>query len=191
MIQPGAHSLPTKLLHATLALAVTYQLAFIGFVERPRNGEPGNLFYQIHQIVGLTTLGVVSVFWVWSLVRRGETSWPALFPWFSPTRLRALAADVSRHWAALRQFALPEPEESPLATAVHGLGLLTVTAMAVTGAAFALLGLPKDQARLVLEIHELIANLMWAYLISHAGLAVLHQFVGRPVIKRIFGRSAP
>jgi len=78
-----------------------------------------------------------------------------------------------------------------LATAVHGLGLLTVTAMAVTGAAFALLGLPKDQARLVLEIHKLIANLMWAYLIGHAGLAVLHQLVGQPALKRIFGRGAP
>ena len=77
----------------------------------------------------------------------------------------------------------------PLATAVHGLGLLTVTAMAVTGAAFALLGLPRDQARLVLQIHKLVANLMWAYLIAHAGLAVLHQFLGQPVIKRIFGRS--
>ncbi|MHB1590637.1 MAG: cytochrome b/b6 domain-containing protein [Sulfuricella sp.] len=191
MTQPGAHSLPTKLLHGVLALAVTYQLAFIGFVERPRNGAPGNLFYQFHEIVGLTTLGVVSAFWVWVLVRRGETSWPALFPWFSSMRLRALVADLGRHWAALRQFKLPKPEELPLATTVHGLGLLTVTAMAVTGAAFALLGLPKDQARLVLEIHKLIANLMWAYLIGHAGLAVLHQFVGQPILKRIFGRGAP
>ena len=191
MTQPSAYSLPTKLLHAALALAVTYQLVFIGLVERPRKGAPGNLFYQIHEIVGLTTLGVVSAFWVWSLVRRGETSWPALFPWFSPARLRALAADVGRYWAALRQFKLPDPEESPLATAVHGFGLMTVTVMAVTGAVFALLGLPKDQARLMLEIHELFANLMWAYLIGHAGLAVLHQFAGHPVIKRIFGRGTP
>jgi len=189
MTLPSVHSLPTKILHGVLALAVTYQLAFIGLVEQPRKGAPGNLFYQIHEIVGLSTLGVVSAFWIWVLVRRGETSWPALFPWFAPARLRNLAADIGRHWAALRRFKLPEAEEMPLATAVHGLGLLTVTAMAVTGAAFALLGLPRDQARLVLQIHKLVANFMWAYLIAHAGLAVLHQFLGEPVIKRIFGRS--
>jgi len=71
-------------------------------VERPRNGAPGNLFYQFHEVVGLTMLGVVSTFWV--LARRGETSWAALFPWFLPARLRALAADLARHWAALHQF---------------------------------------------------------------------------------------
>jgi len=63
MTQPCAHSLPTKFLHGALALVATYQLAFIGFVERPRNGAPGNLFYQFHEVVGLTTLGVVSAFW--------------------------------------------------------------------------------------------------------------------------------
>ena len=185
---PPLHSLTTRLLHGALALGVTYQLVFIGLVEGPRRGAPGNLFYEIHEIVGLTTLAIVSAFWLWSLARRRETRLAALFPWFSPVRLRALAADVGRHWASIRRLRLPEADESPLATAVHGLGLLTVTAMAATGGALALFALPQNSAGLVLEVHELVSNLMWAYLIGHAGLALLHQLVGQRVLQRIFGR---
>jgi cytochrome b561 len=29
---------------------------------------------------------------------------------------------------------------------------------------------------------------MWAYVVGHAGLALLHQATGHPVLKRMFGR---
>jgi cytochrome b561 len=190
MTRSGTHSLATKLLHGALALAVTCQLAFVGLVERPRNGVPGNIFYQFHEVVGLTTLAVVGASWIWIVVRRGETRATTMFPWSSSERVRTLLADVDRHWAVLRQFKLPESADTPLASAVHGLGLLTVTAMAVTGATFALAGLPKAQAGLVLQVHKVVANLMWAYFIGHAGLAMLHQLAGQPILKRIFGRGA-
>lgn len=73
---------------------------------------------------------------------------------------------------------------------MHGLGLLTATAMAATGSALALLALHKGQASTVLEIHKLISNLMWAYLIGHAGLALLHQLAGQRVLQRMFGRRS-
>jgi len=56
--------------------------------------------------------------------------------------------------------------------------------MAVTGAVMAVGGVPGGT---VLQIHKLLANLMWAYLIAHAGIAIMHQVQGRQVLQRMFG----
>lgn len=180
-------SLTTKLLHAALMLSVLWQLGASGLVERPRAGRPANFFYEVHQIVGLTTLGVVLAFWVWSLVRRRETPLAALFPWFSRRRVSAVLADLKAHGAQLLQRRLPAgDEETPLASAVHGLGLLTALGMGATGAWLYVQSVPSG---LGLQVHKALANLMWAYVVGHAGLAVLHQVTGHPVLERMFGRA--
>jgi len=84
----------------------------------------------------------------------------------------------------LRRFRLKHADESPLASAMHGLGLLTVLAMAGTGAVMALGGVHDGP---VLEIHRLLASLMWVYLIAHASAALLHQVQGHHVLQRMFG----
>jgi cytochrome b561 len=180
-------TLPTKLLHAALLLSVLWQLGASSLVERPRAGQLGNAFYEIHQTVGLATLGLVLAFWLWSAVRRRETPLMALFPWFSRHRLTVVLADLKRHWAMLVQRRLPDGDaETPLASAVHGLGLLTALAMGATGAWLYTQSVP---AGVVLEVHKAVANLMWAYVVGHAGLAVLHQATGHPVLRRMFGRN--
>ena len=73
-----------------------------------------------------------------------------------------------------------------MASAVHGLGLLTALAMGATGAWLYTLSVPTS---LVLELQEAVANLVWAYVVSHAGLAVLHQASGHPALKRMFGHG--
>ena len=177
-------SLLTKLLHVMLLSCILWQLTVVQLVELPTETQPGNTFYVIHQWVGLTTLAVVVLFWVWSLIRRAETPFAALFPWCSLHRLIALKADVKLHFAALRRYQLPAPgEATPLASAVHGLGLATALAMGVTGAWLYTMTVPDG---VVLEVHKAISNLMWAYVILHAGLGVLHQFGGRRVLQRMF-----
>lgn len=179
-------TLPTKLLHAALLMSVLWQLGASGLVERPRAGQPGNVFYEVHQIIGLTTLGLVLAFWLWSAVRRRETPLMALFPWVSRHRLSAVVADLKWHWVMLLQRRLPDGDaETPLASAVHGLGLLTALAMGATGAWLYTQSVPSG---LVLEVHKAVANLMWAYVVGHAGLAVVHQATGHEVLKRMFGR---
>ena len=188
-MKPTGRTLPTKLLHAALLLTVLWQLGASGIVERPRAGQPGNVLYGVHQIVGLTTLGLVLAFWLWSAVRRRETPLAALFPWFSRQRLSGVLADLKIRWARLRQFRLPNGDgETPLASSVHGLGLLVALAMGATGAWLYTQSVP---AGLALEVHKALANLMWAYVLGHAGLAVLHQATGEPVFKRMFGRCGP
>ena len=174
----------TRVLHSVLLLAVAHQLILVGLVERPKVGSAGNAFFAWHQTVGLVTLGIVTAFWLWTLLRRSETAAAALFPWFSVRRRQALWNDVRAHVDELRRFRLKHSDESPLASATHGLGLLTVSAMAVTGAVMAVGGVPGGT---VLQIHKLLANLMWAYVIAHAGIALLHQAQGRQVLQRMFG----
>lgn len=186
MTKPPA-TLLTKLLHGSLLLAVLWQLAASGLVERPRAGRPGNLFYEIHETVGLVTLALVVAFWLWSVVRRRETPFSALFPWLSATRLRAVAADLKAHWMQLRHGRLPVPAaETPLASAVHGLGLLTALTMGASGAWLYTQNVPGGP---VLEIHETVSNLMWAYVVGHAGIALIHQAAGHRVLQRMFGRD--
>lgn len=184
---PLHRTLATRSLHGALLLAVLWQLLGSNFVERPRNGQAGNSMYELHEAVGLGTLGLVVAFWIWSLVRRRDTPFGALFPWLSRARLRALGADLARHWAELKRLRLPGGEaETPLASAVHGLGLLTVLAMGSSGA---WLFTQAQPGGLVLELHQLVANLLWAYVVGHAGLALLHQLTGHRVLQRMFTRA--
>lgn len=179
-------SIATRVLHGALLLSVLWQLIGSNFIERPRAASPGNVMYEIHEVVGLATLGLVLAFWLWSLLRRRETPFGALFPWLSVQRLKAVRDDLARHWVELKQFRLPGGEaETPLASAVHGLGLFVALAMATTGTWLYTLPVPGG---LVLEVHKIVANLMWAYVVGHAGLAVVHQFAGHPVLQRMFGR---
>lgn len=181
-------SVLTKLLHAALLLSVLWQLAASGLIEPPRAGQPGNLFYEIHEVVGLTTLGLVFAFWLWAAVRRHETPLAVLWPWFSSRRRAAVLVDLRAHAAQLVRLRRPPAEaHSALASAVHGLGLLSALAMGATGGWLITRDVP---AGWVLAAHKAISNLMWAYVVGHAGLAIVHHATGHPVLQRMFGRGA-
>lgn len=184
-------SLFTRILHTALTIAILHQLVVSWFMERPRPGGGGNLGYELHQAIGLASIGILGLFWAWTVVRQREHGLADLLPWFSVQRRRAVLQDIAKHARSLVQCRLPDPEdETPLASAVHGLGLLAATAMALTGlAVFVMMG--QDGAlvgpgRLFLDVHRVAANAMWAYLIGHAALALLHQVAGHLVLERIF-----
>jgi cytochrome b561 len=185
-------SLTTRILHAALAVAIVHQLVISWFMERPKPGGPTeNLAFDLHETVGLISLGLLALYWLWTMLRLNEEGPGALIPWFSAERRRRVLADIGNYRNSLVQRRLPPPmAEMPLASAIHGLGLLVATAMAVTGAiVYALMGADGSLAgggRLVLELHEVLANLMWAYLIGHAGIAVVHDIVGHRVLGRMF-----
>lgn len=137
------------------------------------------------------SVGILVLFWLWILFRRREQSFSDLVPWFSVEKLRTLSEDIGRHVNALIRLRLPLPTEaSPLASATHGLGLIIASVMAVTGAIVYFqmgpTGALTDFGRSALGIHRPAANLMWAYLIGHATIALLHQISGHSVLQRMF-----
>ena len=172
----------TRLLHILVAAANVAQLGLSLGMEAPGRGGSGDSLFEIHEKVGLAALAVLIAFWVWSLARRRETRFSMLFPWFDRGRLRAFHDDFVARTRALGGAAVPLTEDKPFASAIHGLGLLIATLMATTGA----LGYFVPQARFLLEVHETAAPLMWAYLIGHAGIAVVHQLKGDALITRMF-----
>lgn len=180
------HSIGTKVLHLILAAAVVHQLLISLLMQAPGRGRAGDSLFELHELGGLLSLATLVIFFIWTATRKTGTPTGLLFPWASPQRMRALAADIRLHVAGARRGTLPVTESSPLASATHGLGLLIALLMAATGAA----GYFLEVARPLLGVHETVAPLMWAYLIGHAGLAVLHQLAGHRILQRMFRLQA-
>lgn len=176
------HTLQTRLFHAGLAITVVLQLGSAVVMRGPRAGHPGDWIYQIHQYCGLISFCFAFGFFLVVALRRKGTEPGLLFPWLDAGRLTALWNDVTLHAQAVRSMRVPRYDgHAPLASAVHGLGLLLMAAMAATGTVFFIASLLGEQAnalvRAALGLHHAMANLVWAYLIGHAGLALLHHYL--------------
>ncbi|MCF8467226.1 MAG: cytochrome b/b6 domain-containing protein [Sneathiella sp.] len=181
----------TRVLHLLFAVGIVAQLFVSEWMHHPRPDKPGNFLYEIHEYLGIALLIVLLVHWLWSLVRGGPVSLGQFFPWFTAARRAALWADIRLYLAHIVKFRLPGTDEpSPLAGAVQGLGLLVVTAMAASGTIIYFYTPETWQItgwlRQVFEIHELLANLVWAYLVVHIGASILHRFFGHKIVTEMF-----
>lgn len=175
------HTRATRIAHMGLAAAIIVQLTTSLVFVAPSPARAGNLWYEVHEYGGLTAFAFVLAFWIVLTARRAGTAPGLLFPWLSKTRIGDVMKDAKGHAAALVRFRLPQFEEhGPLASAVHGLGLLLMTTMALTGTVYYFVNSGNPDAGglvgLLMIVHKTLANLVWAYLIGHAGLAVVHHF---------------
>jgi cytochrome b561 len=174
----------TRLLHLLLLVCVIHQMIGSEFLSRPLPGEAPSLLFRLHEYIGMGSLGVVFAFWLWAVARHGETSLAELFPWASPRRTRAIFSDIICRSRELTGPELLDRVSQILASTIHGLGLLVVTAMAATGTVYFLAS--GTLAHAALALHRLISNLMWAYLIGHAAIALLHHPLGSDILRRMF-----
>jgi len=175
----------TRIIHLLLLLVVIHQLIGSELMRRPFPGNPPAWPNSLHEYVGLGSFAVVTAFWVWTMLRRGETHLARLIPWFSIVRLQDVIADLAAQLRRVARGQTPDDADGAFASAIHGLGLLAVTMMAVTGSVFFFMhGTPV--AHSMLSLHKTIANLVWAYLVVHAGLAVLHHLLGSDIFSRMF-----
>jgi cytochrome b561 len=186
-------------LHAGITLAAVIQLLTSQIMQVPQPGraplEPQHVFFVMHECSGMTLVTLLVLHWLWVSAGHVAGGWGHLYPWFSRSRLRALLASLQALPAWLRKGRSLEPEAmDPLAGAVHGLGLLTITAMALTGAAMVLGMGPGGSMggflRAVRWAHGFIANLMWAYVIGHVAMAMLHQMRGERLLTKMFNLFA-
>lgn len=183
--QPAARSLATRVLHLALLLMVLHQLFGSNYIRMPFPGDAPSTMFMLHEYIGIASVGLIMLFWAWAVVRQGETELGRLLPWFSWRRLRAVGNDLRDQVLAIAGGQAPHDEDGALASAVHGLGLLAVTATIATGMIYYLTpGSPYHHAALI--AHKLISNLSWGYLIAHAGLAVIHHLLGSNILSRMF-----
>jgi cytochrome b561 len=175
-----------------LAIAISHQLFVSLIMQVPRpTGIAANSAFIFHQYGGLFSLAVVLLFWLWTLIRHQETSLASLLPWFSRANRSLVLEDFKHHIATLKTGKLPPAGSStPLASAVHGLGLLAVSGAALTGGLIYLLmgahGSLSSSGKFVLEVHSLIATFVWAYLVVHGLVALGHQYFDKPILTDMF-----
>jgi len=180
---------PTRWLHLGLSLTVTVQL-FVSLVMEPP-GHHGTRTalesgaFEVHEWFGLAALVIVVLHWGWSF-SGGRSLLRNLFPWNRGgwARVRADLGGLMR---------LDPPEGGPdggLSGLVHGLGLLAVTFMAISGDV--LFALMPESAPVPSSVHEIgdihsfVATFVWIYWWGHIVLAVFHHFKGHDTLRNIY-----
>lgn len=180
-------SRPLRTIHLLLAAAVTAQLFIGSFMRSPHPGRPDTFGFMSHEVIGAIILALIIVHWLWTFTHPNEGI-RHLFPW---TR-QGLINVANQLWQAVRYQRLPPggPEEQGgLAGFVHGLGLLAVTAMVITGGTF-FIARAEGASHAVLEflendVHDVFAVIVWIYWGGHLAATVFHSLLRQPVWKRM------
>lgn len=186
----------TRLLHSLIALGITLAMATSLVMVTPKPGRLSNLWYEVHETLGLGLLGLIAAHWLWSVGRAWRSGKPLLlFPWASRRQMAEVAADARLMVGDLARRRMPDDSDPrPLAAAFQGLGLLAGLFLAATGAIVDL-GMGPDGAtgpiiHAVKEAHEVAGPAMWAFLAVHPAIGVLHQLAGHRTLSRMFGRQS-
>jgi len=181
-------SLPTKFLHLGLVATVSAQLFISLVMDEPDEIESalGSALFEAHEIIGLTALAIVLMHWIWAAFNQADGGLKHLFPWGRQGR-QQVKNDVND----LLEFKLPEGgARGGLPGLIHGLGLLAVTGIALTGGMLFLLypevGEPGVLVEGFEELHEGFATLVWTYWFAHGGIAILHHLAGHDYVKKMF-----
>ncbi len=188
-------SLTTRALHLGISISITLQLLISTFMDKPRPGHPLSLWsslgFEVHEAVGILSLPILLLWFVWLFLRKGEAEPKELFPWFRRSTFSAWYVSLRHALGAWRAGNMPQPADNErIARAVHGLGALCALGMALSG--FAVwLGLdPQGNltqwAQISLSMHRLLANLMWIYWVGHGVMAVWHHLKGESTLQQMF-----
>jgi hypothetical protein len=176
-------------LHGAIALGVVLQLLLSLLMAEPPASPAdrfGRTMFIAHETVGLLLLLPVSWHWLWLFSARNAGRRAQLFPFGAGLQV------VRSDWRRLLRGELPPAGRSGgLAGMVHGLGLLNVTAMLVSGAAlFAVsafgAGTGSPWFKVLANLHGLLGSFMWVYLVAHVLALLLHEWRGERLTRDMF-----
>ena len=178
--------------HAALAAGVIAQLALSCVMHVPAGVGLGVFdwhreAFELHARVGLALAAVCALHWLWLCLPWCRPGLVHLFPWWQREQRAVLRAQ----FVNLARLQLPAISDSPLAGTVHGLGLAVVSGSAAGGIVnylgyFRGAPIPRFVLHDVAQFHITMGYLMWAFVIAHAGMALLHSLSGRPEVLGIF-----
>jgi cytochrome b561 len=188
------HGLVTRLIHAALAISVVLQLLSSLVMTTPRAERAGDRLFFVHEYIGIAAFAAALGFWLLLAFRRQGTPMSKLYPWFTKAGRDAVIGESIRAFNELRARRIPDiGDDDVLPSAIHGLGLALVSAMATFGVLWygaALAGYGDTLiAWALINLHAMFGNLAWAYLIGHVGMAALHQFLGHPILQQMWSFS--
>ena len=175
----------TRIVHAALVVTVLAELStglIVSQATRPH-------WLVIHSILGIATTLVIIVDWMWTWARR---DFPILFPWN-----RAGMRVVGREAVEVFQGKLPgSGDGTGLSSFMHGIGLLGVSGMAITGLLMYMeipggYGLYLHSSAyafftMLATTHLYLSYVVWAYLIGHVFFAALQQVLGHNVLRHLY-----
>ncbi|MEO7558563.1 MAG: cytochrome b/b6 domain-containing protein [Gammaproteobacteria bacterium] len=180
----------TRFLHLGLAITVSVQLLSSLILEMPKPSRPltgfDALVFESHEWLGMTALAIVLLHWGWSLWANGGYGIRHLLPWN-----RAGRTGVMQDFTAIKKLDTPTGgPKAKLAGLIHGLGLLAVTVMALTGAAL-FIWMPENGRMtpvtgLAKEAHEFMSTFVWIYWGGHVAMGMLHHFKGHDTLRTMF-----
>ncbi|MET0028082.1 MAG: cytochrome b/b6 domain-containing protein [Candidatus Thiodiazotropha sp.] len=185
----------TRALHLGMSVTITLQLLISTFMDKPKPGHTLSLWaslgFDAHEAVGILSLPILLLWFVWLFVRKKEAGPEALFPWFRRSTIKIWYASLKRVLTAWKAGESPDPlDNERIARAVHGLGALCALGMAVSGFVVWLGLNPQGEltewAQLSLSGHRLLANLMWTYWGGHGAMAIWHQWKGDSTLHDMF-----
>ncbi|MDQ7002907.1 MAG: cytochrome b/b6 domain-containing protein [Ghiorsea sp.] len=145
---------------------------------------------EAHQTAGVLVVLIVLLNVIWAIMRRGASRSRQVSVLFSKQRWwEAITIVKTLPKMLIGKIPLAEPGNA-LSLIVEMLGLLTMTAMAITGFViwntWAGLGNTVSEfSQLVMQIHAGFAVILFVYLAGHVSLAVLHAASGDTVFSRI------
>jgi len=184
----------TRLLHWGFATLIPLQLLSEELMKRPKPGRIREdmqiFFFEMHEWIGMIALVLIIARIAWGFMG-AEGGWARLFPYFTCQGLKGLKEEICTEIPGWFKGKIATPEkESFVAGVVHGLGLLLVLGLGVTGATM-LYGMEESGKMLgfvhdAKELHEMMGTLLWIYIFGHVGMAVVHQLLGHAMFKRIF-----
>ncbi|MFA7496906.1 MAG: cytochrome b/b6 domain-containing protein [Acidithiobacillus sp.] len=177
----------SRWLHAGIAFGVTWQLWSSLWMEpnwkQADYSTLSGALFSLHSWIGLMT--ALFILWEWLWIASNQRIRRRLFPWRGPF------APILVDLRLLLRGRLPATgPHSGLAGLVHGLGLLAITWMGLTGSVIFFF-LPQSGTQpgpilnTLVPLHQGLAKVIWVYWIGHVGMTVLHA-LNHESIGRIF-----
>ena len=186
------HIYKTRLLHSIFAILIIIQLFSIYAIDNRFFTKPIRTFlFDIHKYGGLVTFAVLFLFWIFAFKRHQGTPVSELFPWLSRKALCDLLSDIIHHMKSILKFEMPvHTNPAPLASAIHGLGVIIMSVMATTGVhRFIVYQFSIEKTPIIKffsGLHHVFADYAWIYLILHVSVAIINHISKRQALSEMW-----
>jgi len=204
---------PIRILHALLAVSVLIQIAIGELMDVPGEGEqPGHAFlqmplafaheghagvvteetlgFEVHEYLGLFIVALIVMRLILAFTTVPGGAWRSLFPYLSNAGRKTLIEESKAQFAGWKQARLAPPEEGEtVARSVHGLIILSIVLMSITGVVL-YFGWNEHGHQTALidlfgETHEVVVGVLEGLLGAHVLAVILHYRQGHNLLARI------